>query len=165
MAPLQRAATVMAPILVAAYAAPIWIIAFASLIGQFTGASIVGKWFVALVIAPDSALNLFQKVLLPITAGVTVGVMWKAENQRWTLFMAGFVLASVILSVYLYVLLGIPQVQADLWQLAENDKVNSSDQMGLLATTFLGRMQESLATYLLILLGLQAIPKTKEDGK
>ena len=157
--PIQTAGMFLIPLLLAVYCAPLWVITVASLFGKFTGATMIGKWFIALVIAPDSALNLFQRVLLPLTAGVTVGVMWKAENQRWTIGMAAFVLLSIFCAVYMMVLLGVPDVLQNLWQQAENDRVTTSEQMSVIATTFIGRMQESLATYLLVLLGLQAIPK------
>lgn len=158
--PVQSAGVVLIPVLLAVYAAPLWVITIASFFNQFTGETMIGKWFIALVIAPDSALNLFQRVLLPLTAGVTVGVMWKAENQRWTVGMAVFVLLSIVCAVYMMILLGVPDVLQNLYQPADNDKVTTSEQMSVISTTFIGRMQESLATYLLVLLGLQAIPKS-----
>jgi hypothetical protein len=157
---VQKTGLVLIPVLLVVYAAPLWVVAIASLGGAFNGSTMIGKWFISLVIAPDSALNLFQRVLLPLTAGVTVGVMWRGEHQKWTVAMAAFVLLSIVCAIYMMVLLGIPDVLQNLWQQADNEKVTTSEQMNVISTTFIGRMQESLATYLLVLLGLQAIPKT-----
>lgn len=74
--------------------------------------------------------------------------------------MAVFVLLSIVCAVYMMILLGVPDVLQNLYQPADNDKVTTSEQMSVISTTFIGRMQESLATYLLVLLGLQAIPKS-----
>src|SRR5262249_46463018 len=124
------------------------------------GETTFGKWFVSLVAQPESALNLFHKVLIPITAGVTVATMWNSGNAKWTVAMVIGLVVGLFSAIYLTVLFGVADVQGNMWQPAENAKVTSGDQFYTLATSYIGRVQETLATYLLILLGLQAIPKT-----
>jgi len=161
----QRLGFVIIPVLLFAYCAPILAVSVASFIGELNGHTTFGRWFVALVAQPESALNLFHKILIPVTAGVTVATMWNAGNAPWTAALVIGLVISLVLAIYLTVLFGVADVQGDMWQPAGNTKVTSGDQFYTLATSYTGRVQETLATYLLILLGLQTIPKTQSQPR
>jgi hypothetical protein len=157
----KRVALFLIPCLLALYVAPVLVVGCAALQGTLNGSTLVGKWFLALIVAPDSAFNLFHKVLIPITAAVTVATMWRDRNAYWTVAIVGALLLTIALSIWLHYLFGIDDFQKNMYQPANNPKVVSSEQFYTLATSFMGRYQETLATYLLVLLGVQTI---KADG-
>lgn len=159
MSRAQQLGMVIIPILLIAYAMPVILATIFSFFGALNGDTEFGKWFVSLLASPDTALNLFHKVLLPITAGVTVATMWQGRNAAWTGSMVIGLVLVIVACIYLLVLFGITDVQRNLWQPAGNPKVTTDDQVSTLASAFVGRVQETLGVYLLILLGLEAIPK------
>jgi hypothetical protein len=148
------------PFLLLLYVTPVVVVAIAAMSGSLQGGSAVGSWFLSLLVSPDAALNLFHKVLLPITAGVTVATM---SNRRWTIVTVIGLLIAIAISIWLQVLFGIPNVQKNMSEQAGNPRVTSADQFFTLASAFMSSFQESLATYLLVLLGLQAIPDSVAD--
>jgi hypothetical protein len=150
------------PILLGLYAAPLYALAVNAIFNGLTGQSFIGKWFVSLIAAPDAALNLFHKVLMPITAGVTVAALWKGQNGRWTRWMVIALLLTIVLSIWFSVTFGISDVQNNMFQSADIEAVATRAQFFTLAGSYLGKFQESLTTYLLILFGLQAIPKQQQ---
>lgn len=152
------------PFLLLLYATPVVVVAIAAMSGNLQGGSAIGAWFLSLLVSPDTALNLFHKVLLPITAGVTVATMWQKSNRRWTIATVIGLLIAIAISIWLQVLFGIPNVQLNMVENAKNPRVTTTLQFFTLASAFMSSFQESLATYLLVLLGLQAIPDNAADG-
>jgi hypothetical protein len=150
------------PILLGLYAAPLYALAVNALFNGLTGQSFIAKWFISLIAAPDAALNLFHKVLMPITAGVTVAALWKGQNGRWMRWMVIWLLLTIVLSIWFSVTFGITDVQRNMFQSARIDAVATHAQFFTLAGSYLSKFQESLTTYLLILFGLQAIPKQQQ---
>jgi hypothetical protein len=155
----QRLSFAIIPILIFVYALPVIVAAIEGLSGTLVGSGRFGVWFISLISNPDSALNLFHKVLIPITSGLTVATMWRGQHARWTVAMVLGLVIAIALAIYLLVDLGIPDVQRNLWQPASNPAITSDAQLYNLASNYVGRVQETLATYMLILLGLQAIPR------
>jgi len=152
------------PILLSLYAAPLYALAIAGAFGGLTGDSFVGKWFVSLIASPDAALNLFHKILMPITAGVTVATLWSGENARWTRRVVIGLLLTIVLSIWFLVTFGISDVQKNMYQSADVKAITTDGQFYTLATSYLSRFQETLTTYLLVLLGLQAIPRSDKPS-
>lgn len=157
----KRVALWLIPLLLLLYVAPVLVVGGAALTGSLNGRTLVGKWFVALIVSPDSAFNLFHKILIPITAAVTVATMWRDRNAYWTIAIVAVLLLTIALSIWLHYLFGIAEFQRNMFQPADNPKVTTSEQFETLASSFMGRYQETLATYLLVLLGVQTI---KADG-
>lgn len=158
----KRVALYLIPCLLFLYVLPVLAISAAALQGKLNGNTLIGKWFIALIVSPDSAFNLFHKVLIPITAFATVATMWRGHNARWTTGIVALLLMTIALSIWLHYLFGISEFRLDMFQPANNPKVQTSEQFETLANSFMGRYQETLATYLLVLLGVQTI---KADGK
>ena len=152
------------PVLLLLYVAPVVVVSAVALAGNLQGGTAVGGWFLSLLVSPDTALNLFHKVLLPITAGVTVATMWQRSNRRWTIGIVIGLLAGISLSIWLQVYLGIPNVQKNMVEQGGNPRVTTTDQFYTLASAYMSGFQESLGTYLLVLFGLQAIPDGAGDG-
>lgn len=157
----KRVAFWIIPCLLTLYVAPVLAVGFAALAGTLNGTTQVGKWFIALIAAPDSAFNLFHKVLIPITAAVTVATMWRDRNAYWSVAIVTVLLLTIALSIWLHYLFGIADFQLNMFQPADNPKIQTREQFETLASSFMGRYQETLATYLLVLLGVQTI---KADG-
>lgn len=174
---MRRVGMVIIPLMLALYVAPIFIFSVAALLGNLKGGTAIGEAFLSLVVSPDLALNLFHKLLLPITAGVTVAVLWEERSVAWTTIMIAGLLITIALTVALQIYFGTNEFQLNMVQLTKNavlrapseadfpveaDRLKQEQaklaQLYTLATTFCGRIQESVITYLLILLGLQAIP-------
>lgn len=158
----KRVAIYLIPCLLFLYVAPVLALGVAALQGTLNGNTLIGKWFIALIVSPDSAFNLFHKVLIPITAFATVATMWRGRNIAWTIGVVAVLLLTIALSIWLHYLFGISEFGLDMFQPANNPKVQTSEQFQTLANSFMGRYQETLATYLLVLLGVQTI---KSDGK
>jgi hypothetical protein len=157
----KRVALYLIPCLLFLYVLPVLAIGVAALQGNLNGNTLIGKWFIALIVSPDSAFNLFHKVLIPITAFATVATMWRDRNAGWTTSIVALLLLTIALSIWLHYLFGISEFRLDMFQPANNPKVQTSEQFETLANSFMGRYQETLATYLLVLLGVQTI---KADG-
>lgn len=164
---MERAKSVgvaIIPFLLALYVAPVFVVGYAAMMGNLQGGNAIGAWFLSLIASPDTALNLFHKVLLPITAGVTVATMWQRSNGWWTIVTVAGLLISIAVSIFLQVQFGVPDTQKNMIEQASNPRVKTTDEFFALATSFMTSFQENLATYLLVLLGLQAIPDNTTSG-
>ncbi len=158
----RRIAVIVIPALLFLYVLPVFVISGAVAVGKLNGETSIGKWFISLLVSPDAAFNLYHKVLLPITAGVTVATMWEKGNAAWTIGVVIGLVLSITLSIWLQVLFGVQSFQDELYQSAGNPKVTTAEQFFSLASSFMGRFQENLAIYLLVLLGIQAIPQSSK---
>jgi len=155
----QRVAFYLIPFLLTLYAIPLWVVAADALFGQFGQVnSDTTKWFVSLISHPDSSLNLMHKVFLPITTFVTVAIMWKGVDLRWTIGIVIGLLITIAISIYLVVYFGIDDTQANVVQTIGLTSLTKAGFLTL-STNFVAQIQEVLATYLLTLLGLQVATK------
>jgi hypothetical protein len=163
----RRVALYLIPCLLLLYVVPVLALGVAMLQGKLNGNTLIGKWFISLIASPDSAFNLFHKVLIPITAFATVATMWRDRNAPWTIGIVAVLLLTIAVSIWLHYLFGISEFRLDMFQPANNPKVKTSEQFETLANSFMGRYQETLATYLLVLLGVETIKAggTKPNGK
>ncbi len=152
----QRLAQIIVPLVLALYALPVWIVSVDSWAGDFGRVdSTMTVWFLSLIAHPDSSLNLLHRVFLPISSFVTVAVLWNSGNRYWTIGVVVGVLLTIFLTVYLSVYFGMDNTQLNVIQTTDVADVQDRKTFFTLASSFLDRMQEVLATYLLTLLGIE----------
>ncbi|OGP68902.1 MAG: hypothetical protein A2031_05930 [Deltaproteobacteria bacterium RBG_19FT_COMBO_43_11] len=150
----QTLALIFAFVLLALYVAPVYIIGFVAWITSgFQEENFWFGWFAAFIKSGESTLNLFHKILLPILSGLSV-VVFRGPKGRKILSLAVFLLFSLVVTIFVAVLFDMDKTQTALRGL--NPPLDLS-----LVKAFLSRIQESLMMYLMLLIGIEIVERSK----
>lgn len=153
------------PIVLIAYALPIYGISLAAMLTKgFSEPNFILSWFSAFVGSADESLNQFHKVLLPLISGLSVIAFRDQEMSKWTYTVVSVLLLTILIAIGMDVVFRMENTQANL----EGLRTGSDPVIDFALTkAFFTRMQETLFTYLMILLGLTAGKtfRVREEGE
>jgi hypothetical protein len=150
----QTLTIVFAFALLVLYVAPVYIIGFVSwATGGFQEGDFWFDWFAAFIQSGESTLNLFHKILLPILTGLSV-VVFRGSKGKKILVLAIFLLISLAVAIFVGVLFDMDSIRIALRGLKPPLDVS-------LAKAFFSRIQESLMMYLMVLIGIKIVEKSK----
>jgi hypothetical protein len=143
------------------YCFPVWLAGLAALFGQLRGDTVFGQVFLGAIAGHSSdPIQLVQRFLLPVVTGGTVALMWSYAKGKLAKALIVFTVATLALTVFLWVFLNIANVALDLWQPADDPRIDSGEKYDAAVSTYVSAMVEGLAAYLLALLGLSV----RKDG-
>src|SRR5262245_37074072 len=103
------------------YVSPAVLTTLATPVGGLEGNGTVGRMFLSLIAAPTGVGSMVLKLILPITAGVTVAVLWTRGTVAYALL--AIVGAGFVCAFFLILYLDSPDVAKDLWQPANFETV------------------------------------------
>ena len=142
------------PIILIAYALPIYGISLAATLTKgFSEPNFILSWFSAFVGSADQSLNLFHKILLPLISGLSVIAFRDQEMSKWTYSVVSILLLTILIAIGMDVVFRMEDTQANLQGL----ETGTGPVIDLALTkAFFTRTQETLFTYLMVLLGVTA---------
>lgn len=155
----QRVMMVLLPVFLALYVLPVWIGGAATFAGALTGETGVGRWFFYVLTEPDDPMALMQRLILPLTAGVTVVALWSPKAVWYVLTLIGMTLLAMVSVAAIWWFLIVPDNALNLFgptpQVGDNP-VDTIEEFDRIAQTYLIGHFEALAAYLAVLFGLAA---------
>jgi hypothetical protein len=155
----QRVMLILMPAFLALYVLPILIAAVAVALNLLNGEKPVGEWFFYVLTEPNDPMAMMQRLLLPLTAGVTIVAMWSRQGVAMMLVLVGLTVLSLAAVVYVWWFLIVPDNALNLFQPVKQigtDVIDTSEEFNRVARTHLLGQFEALAAYLAVLLGLSA---------
>lgn len=150
----QSLALFFAFVLLSLYVAPVYIIGLVAWqTSGFQEGNFWFAWFAAFIKSGESTLNLFHKILLPILSGLSV-VVFHGNTGRKVLALAIFLLFSLAVTIFVAVIFDMDSTQTALQGVKPQIDLS-------LTKAFLARIQESLMMYLMLLIGIEIVKKSK----
>lgn len=155
----QRVMLVLIPTFLVLYVLPVLVAAVVVPFGGLEGDEPVGKWFFFVLTEPEDPMGLVQRLLLPLTAGITVAGLWSDQGWRMTLALIGLTLLAMMAIALIWWFLLVPDNADNLYQPVRQTKTEPIDtpaEFATVARTYLLGRFEALAGYLAVVLGLVA---------
>jgi hypothetical protein len=150
----QAAAILVAFVLVVLYVSPLILVTISAIrTDGFEEPSWMFSWFAAFMKSADSTLGQVHKVLFPFLSTLSI-IAFKDRLNWWVIGLGAFVLLMFMLTIGVGTMFEVPRIASAVANLGQSIDLS-------VVKAFFSKIQETLLTYLMLLLGVSVISEPR----